>query len=92
MPETIQHIQHIQHFSRKKHNFQKSSPNIFNIFKLSAERSIFCSKRGSFCRKIQHVKKKPLFQQKKFNIDKKNVLSAEIIQHTPTKGLPQGKC
>ena len=51
VPKMIQHIQHVQHFSRKKHIFWRAVINIFNIFNISAERSIFCSKSGSFCRK-----------------------------------------
>ena len=39
--QDLQHIQHIQHFCRKKHIFQTRSPTWFNIFNISAERSIF---------------------------------------------------
>ena len=64
MPKTIQHIQHIQHFSRKKLFFWRALTNIFNIFNISAEKSIFCSKRALSAEIIQTYPQKRLPQGK----------------------------
>ena len=50
--KNIQHNQHIQHYSWKKHFFREPSKNTFNIFNISAERTIFCFlclERPYFC-------------------------------------------
>ena len=54
-PQNIQHIQHIQHFCRKKHILIQQAPPEFNIFNISAERSIFLRKCASFRGNVEYV-------------------------------------
>ena len=72
-PKNIQHIQHIQHFSRKKRFFRNLTSNMIQHIQ-------------HFSRKKHILKKRCLFQGKKFNMAQKVVLSAEKIQHGTKSG------